>query len=568
MDARSVAVARKINWAAIAALPVLILGLYIFWCVLPNLRMGPQTGSISGLPAKMSLYWVSASVAMVIPWMLVARLLGGIERLRIPVWMPPVVVGLAIVAWRSLVSEGVALTDDESAYLYAARLLSEGRLTEPSADFASFYDRVFLINDGRMFTQYFLGWPAILVPFVWANAVYLAGPLLGVAQTILIRSVLNKVIDSDLASLGALVLMLNPFSLSLCASLLSHTACMVATLAALYALLRWKDVPGARWTFLAGLCVSIATWIRPTNGIALALVAATGFLLMRGQLSVRQIAAGLAAPLVLGTLFIVTSITLYGGVLGSGYESYRAFEAENGWRSTAPGFGYASDVVLENLTSPLTLLGNAVRGFARLLSDGAFAVVPLFFIAIAWSGRRVLLLSVLAGLLLVPYIVINDFGIDTYGPVHIYEAWVLLGMSAIVGWSRKAGIRAAPIVLAGFIVSMATWGLMRAAVVQDAAREVRAPLALADQLGARLLIFYYPPFTPQIALNGQRHFVFWPPMHSPGRTDRVLWVRSSMDALNDRALSASLQDRRPLYLRYRRDGSPVLLTMDGTEVRS
>lgn len=548
-----------------AALLSLAAGLYVFWWLLPNLSLGPQIGSITELPPRMALYWVAASAVMVLPWLLLARALPA-RPLRIAPWLPPLIVMLSALAWREWVTLGVALTDDESIYLYAANLLSEGRLTEDSPAFKSAYDRVFLINDGRMFTQYYLGWPAVLVPFAWTGTTWAAVPLIAAALTVLIRAVLRPIAGENLASVGALALMLNPLSLSLAAGFLSHIACATALLAAIYAFQRWCEAPSTRWAFAMGLAVAVATWIRPTNGAAIGLVLGAGLLMHWRRLDVAQLLAGLLAPLALGALFIATNIHLYGGVLGSGYESFRAYEAANGYPSTSPAFGYAAADVWARLTSPSAVVESALAGAGRLLSDGAFAVVPLLALGLVWAGRQGAVLLASAVVAFLPYVALRDFGIDSYGPAHLYEVWLLLFMAAIVGWHRRAGAGpAVAIVAAAFLVTATSWACMRTQLVRTIAEEVRAPLALADAVEGKLLVFYYPPFTPQISLKGQRHFVFWPPMHLPGRNDRVLWVRGSRQKSVDQDLADSMPEREPLYLRYRLDGTPALLTMRGEE---
>ncbi len=78
-----------------------------------------------------------------------------------------VVLALLIpVAIRTFVLVGAPVTDDESTYRFSAQLLARGQLYAESPPEKFFFDRSFMINDGRFYTQYFLGWPALMLPFL------------------------------------------------------------------------------------------------------------------------------------------------------------------------------------------------------------------------------------------------------------------------------------------------------------------------------------------------------------------------------------------------------------------
>ena len=72
---------------------------------------------------------------------------------------------------------GAPVADDESAYRFTAQLLASGRLWVPSHELKLFFDQNFIINDGRMFSVYFLGWPALLAAGVRLGATWIVNPL-------------------------------------------------------------------------------------------------------------------------------------------------------------------------------------------------------------------------------------------------------------------------------------------------------------------------------------------------------------------------------------------------------
>ena len=46
-----------------------------------------------------------------------------------------------------------------------AETLALGKLKIQSPPGPGFFDRTFMINDGFLYAQYFLGWPALMMPF-------------------------------------------------------------------------------------------------------------------------------------------------------------------------------------------------------------------------------------------------------------------------------------------------------------------------------------------------------------------------------------------------------------------
>jgi hypothetical protein len=57
----------------------------------------------------------------------------------------------ALIRWRLL--QGVDLTDDESVYRFSSELLLSGRLYASSPPMKLFFDHVFMINDGKFYSQ-------------------------------------------------------------------------------------------------------------------------------------------------------------------------------------------------------------------------------------------------------------------------------------------------------------------------------------------------------------------------------------------------------------------------------
>ncbi len=173
------------------------------------------------------------------------------------------------------------ITDDEGAYRLAAQILAKGRLFLPSDPDKDFFDHVLVVNDGRTFTQYFLGWPALMLPALlvglegFANAFYFA---LAMPAIFL---VLRQLAGSFWARLGSLLALSSPMLFFSAGTLLSHVSCMTALAWALYFSLR-ASARDAAWGWHAGACRHLLGGLlqspadHPRHGFAAAAVLGLG----------------------------------------------------------------------------------------------------------------------------------------------------------------------------------------------------------------------------------------------------------------------------------------------------
>jgi hypothetical protein len=66
---------------------------------------------------------------------------------------------------------------DESAYTFQAAVFAKGRIYARVPRCENYLELYFVFQSmGRLFSQYTPGWPLFMTPFVWARAVWLAGP--------------------------------------------------------------------------------------------------------------------------------------------------------------------------------------------------------------------------------------------------------------------------------------------------------------------------------------------------------------------------------------------------------
>jgi hypothetical protein len=465
-----------------------------------------------------------------------------------------IAVALSLVV-RTLVLHGAPLTDDESAYRFSAELLASGRLWVESPPMKLFFDRTFMVNDGRLYSQYFLGWPALLAPFAALGVPGLANALLhGATMPALFRA-MRRGGGSRVARFGVALALTSPFLTLGAATELSHTACLCLLAWTAVAAMRSRDQDAPLAVDLAvGLLFAAAFFVRPTS----ALGAGAPFLAWwlwgvardGRPVTPRLLAFGLPAAALAG-LFLAVNVGQQGSPLEVAYHRRLAYAGENLQRFV-PGpdeplsvanyrFDSLRDVVALH-TAALLRLNFAVLGWPTSLllafASGRSAVARLFQASVACF--------------FLVHLGISDAGVDAFGPVHFAETslgWLVLtplGVAAMACKGTDPAERALPWSLAVAMVVVAAVGFTPARVWTAALQAedvLRAPRAAAD-LPTPAVVFSVPRFAPPCASNAA---VYYRPNNDPDLSRPVLWV-NHLSVERDRQLMAHLFPARRGYV--------------------
>ncbi|RKH24802.1 hypothetical protein D7X12_41535, partial [Corallococcus sicarius] len=161
------------------------------------------------------------------------------------------------------------LTDDEASYRFAARLLASFRLWVPSPPMKLFFDSSFIVNDGRLYSQYFLGWPFLLAFGMKAGVPWLINPLLSGATAVAVFLVAREWFGSAWARVAGVLFLASPLVVTGAATQMSHTAVLFALAWMLYGIQRSRAGAGAWAAALAALCFCLAFWTRPATAVGL-----------------------------------------------------------------------------------------------------------------------------------------------------------------------------------------------------------------------------------------------------------------------------------------------------------
>jgi hypothetical protein len=166
---------------------------------------------------------------------------------------------------------------DEMAQRFHANILLGGRLFargEPHPEFFSFTG--VLDRDGRWYSAYPIGGPALLALGMALRSTWLVNPILTALTACGLYRFTAAAFGEGAARASALLFALSPFVLIMGASEMNHVGTLALATLALAALASWANAPdaqsAARAAALIGLAVGGMATIRPLDAVAVAAV--------------------------------------------------------------------------------------------------------------------------------------------------------------------------------------------------------------------------------------------------------------------------------------------------------
>jgi len=481
------------------------------------------------------------------------------------------------------VTQEASLTDDEACYLFSARLLASGRLWVASHPMREFFRHDFMVVDGRYFSQYFLGWPALLAPGVLVGRPDLVNPLLAALTVPAIAFTAKRLAGSMAARMAALIFVTSPALMVAPATLMSNTSCLCALSWLALCALRSRDDEAPLWSHATvGALAGVAFFIRPTAAASVGLPVlvwwASG---VRSHPAPARALAAFAAPsLALAALFLTVNKLQTGSMTTVAYQHAARVFRESGSQLTIVWAGdrqrYLRDAAVvhfmfeRSATDALAWLTAGLFRFqaAVLGWPCAWLLLPL---APRGATRRLLLAMI--GLYAAVHLGVLDPGVEYFGPHHFFELalpFVLLtvmGAAALHRWSRGVGAgaagparRAIGFAAPAMVVVMASLSAgihlpLRLVGIRRVAADARAPLEAVERANLRrAVVFAQVPFHPpmQCYQGRERHLVLWHPLNHPDLGDTVLWV-NHVDVASDQRFLATLPGRRGYVLHWSRE---------------
>jgi hypothetical protein len=349
--------------------------------------------------------------------------------------------GLAILlsAWvASDIYEGLAQLEDEYAYHWQARLLTQLKVKVPSPPESQEFVIPFVIDEaGERFSKYPLGWP-IMLSFGerlgfgrWVNPI-LAG--LAVWLTYL----LGKALIGDRSGfMAALLTVISPLFLTYSGSILAHTWGLVLTLSLAIAWLKVVDQnqTASPWppVILAGFSLGVLTISRPYTAVGVAIpFGVHGVLkLWQGSPVVRKKIIGVGViTAFIGSLHFLWQYALTGDAMMNPYLLWWPYDRIG----FGPGFGVADQG--HTLHQAWVHTKNSLKmTFEDLWGWGIWVwILPLIGL---WTARRRSLVLLIASVF--PSLVLVYAAYWVSGPRYFYEGLFSLTILGAVGIARIGG---------------------------------------------------------------------------------------------------------------------------------
>ena len=490
------------------------------------------------------------------------------------------VVPAALRAW---LLHGLPITDDEAAYRLMAQMLAGGQVFVDSEPLKLFFDNRFLINDGKVYAHYFLGWPALMVPGIWLGVGGWMNTLYSALTVPALYRVVRRLAGQRWAKASLLLFLTSPMLMLAAATELSHTSCIAALAWFTWFCLRSRDDdagPGVHAACAAAF--SVAFFVRPSSALGIGLPLLIWWLVgvlrrRRGKLA--PLLAFAAPAVLLAALFLYVNWLQNGSVLETAYQRAYTYAQENDFRFSLWAGQDDHFKEMQWISWPFLL---AVAGSAILRLNVALFGWPcsLFFALFAGRGnlRTTLRLSLLSYFTL--HALTSNVGIDTFAPMHYFEvAWPLLLLSACglatseihgkrldgaldasSGWRWQAlpGSLLASLML----VALLSYVPLRFGAVARIIDDVGKPYAALEEAGIeRAVIFASDPFVNYCSHPPTRGWVFVRPNNSPQMDDDILWV-NHLSLEKDRLLMGHFPDREGYVMGWDRSCKAVYLPLE------
>lgn len=461
-----------------------------------------------------------------------------------------------------LVLQKMPITDDESAYLFAARLVASGQVSVPSPPDKLFWDRAFMYNGGTFYPQYFLGWPALLAPFTLVDLEGLANPFYLLLTIPPWFALLRRTTDSTWARLGTLLFVLSPMVLIASGTLMAHTSELCLLTWSFWAALSACDADSTWWApALLGICFSGAFFNRPLTalGLGIPVLATWAVSALRGR-RWRDILAFLVPTAALAVLFLLVNLWQNGSMTTVGYQRVLHYSIENEYRFTYLPVDKEVGFTGLHVREPLAQLRLLVESLARAaMAAIGWPFIWVLFLLVPLRRPEVRLHALMVVCFLAAHAFIEYPGVDTFGPSHFFELvlpLLVLLMAALHAWQeggrRFLGLRPWPVIWAGLIVSLSFYTPLRLASVHSITTSIRKAPDLTANLRNAIVYVPYGEWAPQCD-TAPRHHYSWRPNPRPDWSDSVLYA-NHLSVEEDRRHHARHFPQRTAYLLYQEPG--------------
>lgn len=221
---------------------------------------------------------------------------------------------------------GLPFTSDEMATAWHAQVLRSGRLFAIAEPFPEFFNTAPVFDrDGRWFSQYPVGGPALTALGGIAGAAWLVNPLLIGVTAVASYRFFRAAFDELTARATILLFVSSPMVFIMAGSQMNHVPALALTMLGLACLASWHSAAdsraAARSGAALGLCVGAIALFRPLDALLVGVVVGGFQLLTRRHDVTRWLPAEVVAGLLPIALLLLVNAKTTGAPLLFGYEA-------------------------------------------------------------------------------------------------------------------------------------------------------------------------------------------------------------------------------------------------------
>jgi hypothetical protein len=457
---------------------------------------------------------------------------------------------------------------DETLYLLQASAMGEpgfARHVDPAlAQFFAVQQAV--MENGRIYTQFPAGWPAILALFGAVGLRWWAGIAFGAASVFLTYLVGSRLHGRFVGTLAAALVATQGLFLTMAGSYMAHVPGAACALGAALLLLVGEDARGGRraaaWLG-AGFLLGLAVAIRPLTGVALALSLGL-WILLRRRLAPKEVVT-LAALLAAGSALPMAGL-LYYNAATTGSPLRFGYQAVHGSLHDM-GFGRRGMMLLDEHAVPrpvardfsprsssLQLAGRAEGVASQLMA--AFLVFPVLLVGLIYRYRY--RWATIAAFFILPAVYFFYWFSDWRFYVELYP-FALIGLAAVLYHVRQRdrplGNALATFALAGAVVTTGFY-LHQRATQSDRLHAYFDAVRDAQRQYGKVLVFAKSPLTNTVPFT-------WLYALNAGPAAGDIVVARDLGPENAR-LIARFPGYTPVRVHPYSDTSPLVTRLDDT----
>lgn len=165
--------------------------------------------------------------------------------------------------------EGIPHVPDDICYVWQARTFAMGQLYIPSHDIPEFFHLLFMVNDGKWYSLFQPGWPALLSLTVPFGLEFILNPILAGVAVALVYPIGRRIFDDRITKFAMFLMALSPMHLAISATQLSHTFSLVLGQIAFLMVFKLAEEDKIRYSLIMGIAVGWLFTTRALNSIAI-----------------------------------------------------------------------------------------------------------------------------------------------------------------------------------------------------------------------------------------------------------------------------------------------------------